>query len=474
MTPKPFGLLLAAALTLSAGAAERGAEEPRALGLETVVDLALEQNAALRAETARRAEVAGGVDEAAADAWPEVDLVASWNRSRNPALLNSPDFEDIVDLFPDFEPGEQELWSLAVEVEQPIYSGGKVRAALELAELAVDITDAQIRAAELDTALDAAELYYRLLAALAEAETVDAQEAARRASLDVVDARYELGEATELERLRAVAALEEVGPVAADVTGRIAVARSRLKAILGLDPRTPIEVHGGETRQGAKPPTFDALLDVARGRRPELADLRLQIDALARQRTVTRADGRPQLDLTGAYGRQVRLLENLDDPLFADWRVTVGFSWNLFDGGRRAGQVAQLDSQRDQLRWRLLDLERTVAFEIQERLVAYDTALRRRTAALSAARAAGEAARVAQESYRLGVALQADLLDAQDQAVRRQLAADDAELDVRIQAARLRRAVGLLPTEALEAPPGPSSTQNPATPSPSTPEEGAP
>ena len=31
-------------------------------------------------------------------------------------------------LFPDFEPGEQELWDVGVEATQTLYSGGKVRA----------------------------------------------------------------------------------------------------------------------------------------------------------------------------------------------------------------------------------------------------------------------------------------------------------------------------------------------------------
>ncbi len=63
--------------------------------------------------------------------------MTAWSRSRDPSLLNSRDFEDIVDLFPDFEPGEQELWDLAVEVSQPLYTSGKVRAAVDLAEWTV-------------------------------------------------------------------------------------------------------------------------------------------------------------------------------------------------------------------------------------------------------------------------------------------------------------------------------------------------
>ena len=73
------------------------ADEPApVLDLPRVVELALAQNPALMAEAERQAEVAGGVDEAAADAWPQLDLVGSWSRARDPAFLNSPDFEDMI------------------------------------------------------------------------------------------------------------------------------------------------------------------------------------------------------------------------------------------------------------------------------------------------------------------------------------------------------------------------------------------
>lgn len=479
-----FGVVLLASPALAAGpAADAGPPDLEPLGalsldLESVVALALERNAALRAEGERREEVLAGVEEAAADAWPQIDVVSSWTRSRNPALLNSPDFEDIVELFPDFEPGEEELWSGGVRVSQPIYTGGQVEAAIELAELVVDVTDAQIESVRLDVALAAAASYYRLLSHRAAADAVAAQERARRGALEVVEARYELGDATRLELLRARAGLAEVAPAAAEIEGRRRTEESRLRALLGLDPEVELELRairspavspadispadispadraapdeepGEERAAGLALPRLVAL---AAAERPEIRDLELQIRALGEQRTVEVAEGRPQVEFSGAYGRQARLPENLDDDLFDDWRVTVAMSWNVFDGGRRDGVVAQIESRRDQARWRLEELRRRVVAEIQEAHAAWKTASEREDAARRAVEAAIEAERVAGESYELGVALQAEVLDAQDLAVRSRLALTEATLERRVQAARLRRAVGLLPTEPFPFP----------------------
>jgi hypothetical protein len=79
----------------------------------------------------------------------------------------------------------------------------------------VEVTEAQIAAARLDVGLAAAEAYYDLLAAR-EALTVGVfQERVRGESLTVVQARYDLGDATRLELLRAEASLAEVTPTIA-------------------------------------------------------------------------------------------------------------------------------------------------------------------------------------------------------------------------------------------------------------------
>ena len=422
------------------------ASEQPPLDLTRAIELALARNPGLRAEIERRAEVEGGVDEVAADAWPQIDLVGSWSRRRNPAFLNSPDFADFVEQFPDFEPGEQELWEVGVELTQTLYSGGKVRAAVDLAKLVVDITDAQIGTVELETALAAAEAYYRVLQAREALATVEIQLEARRRSLEVVEVRHELGAATQLELLRARSALAAVEPAVASIRGQVDVQRARLRVILGLGPEATIEVvpAAGELPD---PPNFSDLAHLARELRPELKDLHLQSEALERQRVVTAADGRPQVELLGIYGRQVRLVDDFGNPLFDNWLVSLGVTWSLFDGGRRKGELAQVESRRRQLDWQLRDLENEIGREIEEALVEYRTSRQRQRSAEVAAQAAREAARVALESYREGAAIQADLLDAQEQEIQAEFVRLDAFYEGWIKAAQLLRAVGRLPTE---------------------------
>ena len=274
------------------------------------------------------------------------------------------------------------------------------------------------------------------------------REKARREFLAVIQARYDIGEATRLELLQSQATLAELRPALASSEGRLEMARARLRAVLGLADGEPLEVLASaeEVNLPAAPPA-GALLAQALDQRPEFRDLRRQAEALLSQEEVTRADGRPQIELTGLFGREARLVDDLSDPLFDNWFVAVGMSWEFFDGGRRRGEVIQLESQRRQLEWQLRDLVHQMRFEIEQAVAEYETARARLLATDVAARAAREAARVAEEGYREGVALRADYLDAQQRETEAEIRFVDARFNARVQAARLLRAVGAPPTD---------------------------
>lgn len=418
--------------------------------LAQLVERAMVKNPALLAVETESSVVENQIVEARAEAFPQLDLVSSWNQSRNPALLNSPDFADIIDQFPSFQPSTQELYTVSVEANQTLYSGGRIRAALSAARLGRERAEARIKESRLDVALQVADVYYALLAAEKALESVETQITARERGLEVVQARFDLGDATRLELLRAQSSREELRPVEVDLKGAVDVLRTELKSIVSWPVDSPLNLEPMD-RGLPKLPELDVVLELAARYRPELRLNRIEDELLETRKVITLADGKPQVEFNGAWGRQVRLVENFDDPLFADWRFSVGVSWSFFDGGRRRGQAAQLDGERRKLDFELSNLQRLIQLDVEKGYTAYRTALSRFQAAELLAKTAGEAGRVALESYQEGVALQADWLDAQDEASRGELAEIQAYYQAWREAARLARSVGFRPDEALDA-----------------------
>ncbi|HPC84577.1 MAG TPA: TolC family protein [Thermoanaerobaculaceae bacterium] len=442
-----FRGFVAAGIVAVAVPAARGQE----IDLDSAIHMALESNQAFQAVVEKRVEVQSAIAEARADAFPQLSLYAGWNQSRNPSFLNSRDFEDILNQFPgaDFSPRAQDLYATGLRLSQPLFTFGKIGAAVQLARLAASATEAQVEVARLDTALAAAEAYYGLLAAREQVRTLELEQQSRAEALAVVQARFDIGEATRLELLQAQAALAEVSPTVEGARGGLLVAETRLRAVLGLWAGASLTVRPVEGDPPA-PPDSGILARAGWVRRPELAALELEREARRRQERVITADGLPRIDLSGSWGRQVRLLENLDRSLFDDWRVSVDLSWSLFDGGRRRGQAAAVRSVQRQLELRLADTENRVALEVEQAVTGYRTALARLEAARQARDAAREARRVAEETYQLGAAIFADVLDAQRREVQAEVNAVASYFEAWVGAARLARAVGRVPGVAWD------------------------
>jgi outer membrane protein TolC len=219
----------------------------------------------------------------------------------------------------------------------------------------------------------------------------------------------------------------------------------RLRQLLDLPAEEPLELEPSAATLEA-PPAM-AVLAAAAAARSAIEDLVHQEGAYKVQQQITHADGLPRVDLNGYWGREVRLVTNLSDPLYSSWAATLELSWPFFDGGRRRGQIEQFESQRRQVALRRAELEATIRLETDTAWSNYATALSRATSAETSARAAEEAERVARATYEEGVATQTDLLDAQRNAVIARVNAIEARYDALIEASRLSRSVGLLPTE---------------------------
>lgn len=412
------------------------------LDLDNVIQLALDRNPTLKSVEAQQDEANAAIREAWADVYPQLDFIAGWNQNRNPSLLNSPDFDDIIEQFPDFSPSVTELYNWSVGLSQPLYQAGKIGAGIKLAKLVAQITEALIHTAQLDAGLFASEAYFRVLEAREGLETIEIQKNAREESLAVVQARYDLGEATKLELLQAQAALVELNPAVDTARGAVRVAQVNLRAALNMPLEQDIDV-----QEFDEPlpdiPTREGALQYALESRPEFTDLELRVEALDKQKKITRADGYPQFDLAGAYGNTSRETGNLTDTEYADWFVAIGLRWSFYDGGRRKAQVAQFDSQQTQLEYQIAALYNQVIQEVENALTEYEAALSRWDAAEISAQVAREANRVAQENYAEGVALQTELLTAQEREISAEVVRVQSYYSARISAARLARAVGV-------------------------------
>ncbi len=231
--------------------------------------------------------------------------------------------------------GSSDVWprGAALELRQPIYSGGAVSAAIERAREGRDAALAQAAGARALLSAQVADAYVTVLSAgqilaLQEAQVRQLEEIVRQAELKFKD-----GETPRTDLDQARARLAGAQADLARAGGDIARARAHFLDVVGADPQA--------LEPPPPPPQIPATLDeaLAGALRSSPTLLAAEANERASEASVrfAQADRLPTLALT-ATGSTIR------DQFFPGYQndgVTVGVQgrWNLFSGGLVTGHI---------------------------------------------------------------------------------------------------------------------------------------
>jgi NodT family efflux transporter outer membrane factor (OMF) lipoprotein len=357
--------------------------------LDELVERAARQGLDLREAFARVREARALRGVSAADYYPTVDGVASYERrdqSQNTAFGNFAFDEDVYTVGFDAA-WEIDLW-------------GRVRRSVEAADadLAATIEDAHDVAVTVaaETALSYVD-YRAFQTRLAIARN---NVALQEETLQVVNSRFDAGLVDERDVAQARTNVESTRSRVPALEVGLRAAENRLSVLLGLAPGALAELLA-ETQPIPVPPVAIAVgvpADLLRRR----ADVRRAERVLAAETArigVAEGDLYPRLALVGNLG----LTSNDSGTLFESDSQFFGFGpslrWNLFDGGRLRGRVKAQDARAEQalVRW-----ERAVLVALEETENSMTSFVReqsRRESLIAAAEQARRAVELARTQY---------------------------------------------------------------------------
>jgi len=391
------------------------------LGAQTLsradaVAQALAANPEVKLSLAQVAVLEGRIVEAKADALPEINWNTLAMRSRDPGLLNSPNFDAFPPEFRDaLSPLPANAFSTTADFKQTLFSF-KLGKALEAARLARTAGEHDVQRARQMTALDAVRSYNQLLFAMEQLRIIQTNVQSKQSHVDSARNRRAAGVATELEVLRAEVDLENARAEALRAENEVIAARATLNTVMLRPTNTPIQPT--DTLEAVPFETgFEEAVKEALGARPELQLLRTREEFQDRLVDVAAADSKPTFDFTGSYGFAVRRPENLFQPDYTRWSAAVNITVPLFDGWRTAGRVAQARGERETITQQIAVLENQVRLDVQSAFDSLALANRTIQAAELNVTQARRAAEMTEANYKLGAATQLDVVDAQ-QALR--------------------------------------------------------
>lgn len=341
--------------------------------------------------------------------------------SANVAKRNSvPEFA-----IPYIQPGQAELvlvpdvtmvYGASLKASQVIYAGGAVNAGRAAAREDEAFSKAATQTTADDVKLNGVSAYWESVRSVAAVEAARAAELRARRLGEDTQALLQAGMAVEADKLASDERVATAHVAVVRAEGQAANALTKLRSLLDLPGDLPIEF--ADTLQGAMPARPEALADLqgeALTRRPELLGAAAQIAALQAREKQASAPHRPSVAATAQFeylrpnARYFPPLDEWNDS----WSVGVLASWTLFDGGKASAETASVRAQRGSAAADEAELRRIIALNVAVAHRDLETSLEALVAA-DAARVAAAAREVAtRERYQAGVAILADVLDAQ-------------------------------------------------------------
>lgn len=295
-------------------------------------------------------------------------------------------------------------------IEQPLFTGGRVSAAVARARAGQRMAGAVGDGARADLAAQVAEAYGAVLVAEEQQRLYETLVATTTELVRHAGDRFEVGDAPRTDVSQANARLAEARAQLAGARGAIRVTRARLANLIGRDP----DMLAPLPAPPAVPASLEATILAAEKSSPAVAQAKAGLDAALAAERGAKAE---RLPTVGAFAEA----STVRDQFFPGYRAEAAIvglraRWQVFDGGRVRGQVAEASAGARGARARLAAARDQVQEAVTAAHAAVESSALIEQAATEQRDAAREAARNVRDEVKVGQKPQLDLLDAEREA----------------------------------------------------------
>ena len=436
----PMWMILALLVPIwaHAGSGDNGTPPPGdSLNLEQCIETALENSPeiAIGRGTVVKAEI--NVKDARAGFMPDLYLSGGYN---------------VTDTYDKLE-WDNNHYSLSLNASMTPFNGGRNWISTAKSRESLASTRQGYRLTETGLILDIISKYYSLLEATEILRVRGESLTQRRTHLDYARAQFDLGLVPRADVLKA-----EVDVISAEVDsleadGNVRLAHAELNDAMGIDLDHPTRV-APVVFEREDPPDLEACLGEALLTRPELLQQRSNVSIKKSDVRLAQLDRWPTLTLSGTYDAYIDGFLFDDLPLNrttwednSDWRVGVGLSFPLFDGGvsGRAIRAARIDLEEAELGYE--NSRKQVDLEVKLAHLNLVTSLKKTDLTEKEVESAEESYNIALGRYRTGVAPITEVIDAGVTLSNSRVSHTMATYDYLMNRAELKQAIGRLPYE---------------------------
>ncbi|MBE6337715.1 MAG: TolC family protein [Lentimicrobiaceae bacterium] len=343
----------------------------------------------------------------------------------------------------EIEVGTSNNVSAGVSAAMPLVNA-QLWQSLKLSALDVELAIEQARSSKISLVSQVKQSFYAVLLAK-EAYNVykEVYDNAQK-NFEDVEKKYNVGKASEFEYLRAKVNVNNAEPEVFNAESSVELAIWQLKAIMGIDLNTELDVEGElkDYTEELTVMTLAASDTVSFENNTNLLQLRLQDEMLSQTIKMTKFQYIPTLSASFAYNYNA--MGNTFDMSWNPYSV-VALSLNIpiFDGFSKRNNIRQYKKTQDILRLNIEDTERNLNIALENYRDQMNTSVKRFTAAEATLEMAQKSYDISEKMYEVGKATLVELNDAQLALTQAQLTMSQAIYQFMINKASIEELMGV-------------------------------
>ena len=400
-------------------------EAPAIVTLDDAIRIALSENASVKVADLEIERTGYARKGTYAALFPKIDGSGSYQRTIKKQVMYmdfklpgaAPGGEDSSDggsgAGNGIEMGRWNTWSAGVSASMPLVNA-QLWKSLKISDQDVELAVEKARASRIETVTQVKKAYYTVLLAKEAFNVYKSVYENALENLELTQKKFNAQRASELDLTRSKTTLANAIPNVFDSENAVELGLWQLKAVMGVDLETAIDVAGtlndyAPLLDEALPDDFD-LTDNS-----TLRQLAIQASQLSDMVRMQQYANLPSLAVAFSYS--INAMAN--DYKFSEYRwspysyVGLSLSIPIFNGGKRYNDIRQARAQAAELDIQRANTERQLQIAVRSYLGTMGTATKSYASASSAVETAEKAYGIARQAYDVGRSTLTDLNDAQ-------------------------------------------------------------
>ena len=340
------------------------------------------------------------------------------------------------------EVGRSNTWSAGISANMSLVNAQLWRQ-LKISGEDVELAVEKARASRLEMINQVKQAYFACLLSKEALKVYQMAYDNALVNLELTQKKYNAQKASDLDLTRAKTTLANAVPNLYEAESSVFLSLWQLKAVMGIDLDTEIEVSECLEDYAAD---MESCLegDYSLADNTTMRQLSIQAAQLADMVKLQKAAYAPTLGLGFAYSYSA--MNN--DFVFKEYKWTpysyvgLNLSIPIFSGGKRRSAVNQARVQASELDLQRINTERQLQISIRQYLNQMETGLKSHDSAVSALQTAQKAYDIASKSYEVGRSTLTDLNDAQYALIQARMAVNQSVYNYVVAKANLENTLG--------------------------------